>query len=71
VIPIFKWYRVTECDNEPDYHTVEAHYELPVSLVGQDWDISLSGGDEQEVFIVSGVVAVYEKTVRLETGTGF
>jgi hypothetical protein len=67
-VPIFKWYRVTEADHEPFYHTSDQHYEVAVSLAGQDWDTSLTS---QQAFILSGVVAVYEKTVRLETGTGF
>lgn len=69
VIPIFKWYRVTEVDSEPEFHTTEEHYELAVSLTGQDWDTATNS--EPRAFIVSGVVGVYEKTVRLETGIGF
>ena len=67
-VPIFKWYRVTEADHEPMYHTSDQHYEVAVSLAGQDWDTSLTN---QQAFIISGVVGVYEKTVRLEAGTGF
>ena len=66
-LPIFKWYRVTEADNEPEYHPGENHYEVAVSLTGADWDATI----DQQATIVSGVVGVYEKTVRLETGTGF
>jgi hypothetical protein len=69
LVPIFKWYRVTEADREPEYHGApENHYAVAVSLAGQDWDTSLAN---QQAFIISGVVGVYEKTVRLESGTGF
>jgi hypothetical protein len=68
LVPIFKWYRVTEADHEPEYHTVEQHYEVAVSLAGQDWDITLAN---QQAFLITGVVGVFEKTVRLETGVGF
>lgn len=67
-VPVFKWYRVTEADHEPEYHTVEQHYEVAVSLAGQDWDTTLA---DQRAFLITGVVGVFEKTVRLETGVGF
>jgi len=66
-LPVFKWYRVTEADHEPEYHTSENHYEVAVSLTGPDWDMSI----DQQATLLTGVVGVYEKTVRLETGTGF
>jgi hypothetical protein len=64
--PMFKWYRVTGVDSEPEYHaatTGSGHYEIQVSLSGQDWDPTLTS---QQATIVEGVVGVYEKTVRLE-----
>jgi hypothetical protein len=73
-VPIFRWYRVSEADHEPLYHTTDQHYEVAVSLTGQDWDTSLFAtvpGTDPQATIVTGVVGVYEKTVRLETGTGF
>ena len=67
---VFKWYRVTEADHEPEYHGgAEQHYALAVSLAGQDWDAA--NLTQQQAFIITGVVGVYEKTVRLESGTGF
>jgi hypothetical protein len=66
-VPIFKWYRVTEADHEAEYHPAEQHYEVAVSLAGPDWDTFV----DQQATIVTGVVGVYEKTVRLETGNGF
>jgi hypothetical protein len=63
VLPTFRWYRVTDAETEPEYHTAESHYALAVSLSGQDWDTTLLN---QEATIVSGVVGVYEKTISLE-----
>jgi hypothetical protein len=67
-VPVFKWYRVTEADHEADYHFAEQHYAVAVSLSGPDWDITLGA---PQATLVTGVVGVYEKTVRLESGTGF
>ncbi|HEX5105920.1 MAG TPA: hypothetical protein VFV87_19010, partial [Pirellulaceae bacterium] len=75
-VPVFKWYRVTEADHEPEYHPSEQHYAVAVSLSGQDWDTSLCGiantpGTNAQATLMTGVVAVYEKSIRLETGTDY
>jgi hypothetical protein len=68
-VPVFRWYRITEADHEPEYHPApEQHFAVAVSLAGQDWDLTLTN---PQAVIVTGVVGVYEKTVRLEVGTGF
>lgn len=64
-LPRFQWYRVTNSDEDR------------VTLMGPDWNTSyvnprfptLAGGCE--VTIVPGVVAVYEKTIRLDAGRTF
>jgi hypothetical protein len=65
-LPIFRWYRITEADTVPEYHAAEGHYALAVSLSGQDWEVNPTA-DDTFAIVVSGVVGVYEKTVRLET----
>lgn len=67
--PIFRWYRVTDAQAEPEYHPGEQHYEIQVSLSGQDWEMTPAGAVPPNLtyaIVIEGVVAVYEKTVRLE-----
>jgi hypothetical protein len=79
-VPAFQWYRVTDCDTEPEQSNVNlggTNYTqtLYASLMGQDWNKDIvnprfgaSGTNTFQATIVQGVVAVYEKTVRLEYG---
>jgi type II secretory pathway pseudopilin PulG len=86
-VPIFKWYRVSDADEDP-YEQLpigSGIWKRDVSLVGPDWDMqdvspyganASPGGDGQpddvEVTIVPGIVAVSDRTVRLELGgTGY
>lgn len=67
--PVFRWYRVTECDSQPEYHAAEGHYAIAASLAGADWDplpTAAPGGDPTIAVLMEGVVGVYEKTVSLE-----
>lgn len=69
---VCKWYRVMEADREPEYHGApENHYAIAASLGGSDWDTSLYGqsgapGTPPIAVLMTGVLAVYEKTIRLE-----
>ncbi|QDU31247.1 hypothetical protein ETAA8_64000 [Anatilimnocola aggregata] len=61
-MPLCRWYRVMDAD-EPDTsaNTVE------VTLAGSDWETSQTDpANEAEVIVCQGVVAVYEKTIKLE-----
>ena len=85
-IPVFKWYRVTEADEDPRPATVNGnnYFQRDVTLVGPDWDLqdvlpfnmgapSPDGiPDNVTVTIVPNVVSVFDRTVRLELdGTGY
>jgi hypothetical protein len=62
-INVFKWYRVSDIEFEVTWNgTVGERW---VTLAGQDWDTSLAN---IQAVAVEGVVAVVEKTVRLELG---
>lgn len=75
--PIFRWYKVTDAD--PDETGTTTSAELlgtsppsgfagrHVSLSGQDW--TFDPANQTFAFIVPGVVAVYEKTIRLENSS--
>ncbi len=82
----FQWYRVTECDPAPTLNTQTNVYELNVTLMGQDWNLSVSapappayiysgltaqGINTVRVTIVQGAFAVYEKTIRMEADSSF
>ena len=80
VYPVFRWYKVTEVD--PDELGVATSSELigsppsgipirHVTLFGQDWPIGPNANAAEQTFayIVPGVVAVYEKTIRLENSS--
>jgi hypothetical protein len=71
----FQWYRVTECDAEPEFNGTA--YVLNATLMGQDWNTAYAnppttlGGlvGQVRVTIVEGAFAVYEKSIRLESGS--
>lgn len=86
-VPMHKWYKVTDADEDPRPAVINGSncFQRDVTLVGPDWDLQdvlpFSGGfpknpvafdDDVEVTIVPGIVAVFDRTVRLEVdGTGF
>jgi hypothetical protein len=82
----FQWYRVTECDPAPTLNQSTSMYELNATLMGQDWNLSVSapappsyiystltaqGINTVRVTIVQGAFAVYEKTIRMEADSSF
>jgi hypothetical protein len=73
----FQWYRVTSVQPDPLVDEVsyppfatggDGKKEREVTLFGPDWDPSLvTPPNRTQALLLSGVVAVYEKTVRQET----
>ena len=70
---------MTDCDSEPEqlqnftYQNRTYNYQLYATLMGQDWSANIVNPHFGATFvghpmvtIVEDVVAVYEKTVRLE-----
>lgn len=70
-IQVHKWYRVLNAGEEvtPD----SGEWTRDVTLIGPDWNwrqlLTLSGSRTTQVTIARGVVAVFEKTIRLETSS--
>ncbi len=70
-IQVHKWYRVLNAGEEvtPD----SGEWSRDVTLIGPDWDwrqlLTLSGSRTTQVTVARGVVAVFEKTIRLETSS--
>jgi hypothetical protein len=59
----FQWYRVTHVEPDIDYgNEVTGAFSRYVSVVGPDWDATLTG---TQATLIDGIVAVYEKTIRL------
>jgi type II secretory pathway pseudopilin PulG len=58
-LPVFQWYRVLASD--PDAADATIRY---VTLDGPDWNMAATN---VQATIIPGTVAVYEKTLRLET----
>ena len=75
--PIFRWYKVTEADPDEAGTTTSAELlgSAPpagfparhVTLFGQDW--TFDPANQTFAYIMPGVVAVYEKTIRLENSS--
>jgi hypothetical protein len=72
-VPAFQWYRVTSCDKEAEATGGVPAQQIYATLMGQDWNPSVvnpligpTATGSAQVTIVDGIVAVYEKTVRLE-----
>jgi hypothetical protein len=86
-VPTYKWYRISEADEDPRGPLTivgNNYYQRDVTLVGPDWDLQdllpfnmgvpSSDGyfDDVDVTIVPHIVAVFDRTVRLEQdGTGY
>lgn len=62
-VPAFKWYRVSDTEAETTDDDGNGTWERYATLIGSDWDTSLTN---QRAVYVEGVVGVYEKTIRLE-----
>jgi hypothetical protein len=75
--PVSRWYKVTEADPDELGTTTSSelagtsppsgHAARHVSLFGQDWQIDPA--NQTYACIMPGVVAVYEKTIRLESSS--
>jgi hypothetical protein len=62
----FQWYRLTSVS---DVYGDPTSSSRDVTLIGADWDTGALGGEQMspvEGTIVTGVVAVYEQTIRLK-----
>ncbi len=61
--PVFNWYRVVSADliDETAQTTTQN-----VTLAGPDWDFAGSAGPSTYACLFDGVVAVYERTIKLE-----
>lgn len=66
-VPLFRWYRVISADPDSELNTATNLWQRDVTLEGPDWPVSTNY--PTQVVIVSNVVAVYEKTIRLESSS--
>jgi len=64
--PIYQWYKVTDVDTVPI--NTAGTWTREIMLQGPDWPLNETSLETPEVTIVTGVVGVYEKTIRLELG---
>lgn len=71
-VSLFRWYRVIDTEDEPHPGSSVYSWEREVVLQGPDWPLAYFAGLSSparrptRVAIVSNVVAVYERTIRLE-----
>ena len=72
-VSLFRWYRVIDTEDEPRLVTGSVYpWERDVVLQGPDWPVTylaaLTGPSQRptRVALVSNVVAVFERTIRLE-----
>jgi type II secretory pathway pseudopilin PulG len=74
-VPLFRWYRVVNADTAPELVNNGATYILNVTLDGPDWPstnmVNVAIGSPTKAVIVRNVVAVYDRTIRLERTTLF
>jgi hypothetical protein len=73
--PVYQWYRVIDSDADVETRTSgsNTYYERRVSIAGPDWPANLIMTEAQygskksvtQATLVTGVVSVYEKSVRL------
>jgi len=66
-LPLYRWYRVIHADGEPirDTSTNPNTFILDVTLDGADWPV----GIPTEALYMPNVVAVHERTIRLESSS--
>ncbi|MCU0876710.1 MAG: hypothetical protein MUF06_02840 [Pirellulaceae bacterium] len=63
----FQWYRVSDTEAEVTYNGTA--YERYVTLIGRDWDVvGMPAPTNVQAVICQGVIGVYEKTIKLESG---
>lgn len=63
----FQWYRIQTADAGPVPDTAGTGYDRDLTLFGRDWPIGVV--DVTKAVWMPGVVAVYEKTIRLENSS--
>lgn len=63
--PVFRWYRVVHATDAQPTGNAAGQWFVDVSLHGPDWNSNLS----TQATIVTDVVAVFEKTMRLESSS--
>lgn len=75
-VQVHKWYRVANAGEDAVFDTATGNWVRDVTLVGPDWDWGNMGNNTPiqyvtptQVTIVRGVVAVFEKTIRLESSS--
>jgi hypothetical protein len=73
-IQVHQWYRIVNAGEGPTLDTTNNVWVRDVTLIGPDWDWGHMGANTPvqyntptQVTIVRGTVAVFEKTIRLET----
>ena len=73
-VQVHQWYRVVNVGEEPTFDTTNSVWLRDATLIGPDWDVghlmplpNPNNAFTTQVTIVRGVVAVFEKTIRLET----
>lgn len=64
----FRWYRIQTADAGPVENS-GGGYERNLTLFGQDWPVTQLLPAYNKAIWIPGVVAVYEKTIRLETSS--
>jgi hypothetical protein len=76
--PDFRWYRVVATETAPELNTTTTKYERVATLQGSDWQRTewhLPTGNAAfrptQATLVRGVVAVYEKSIQLETTVAY
>ena len=70
-VQLFRWYRVQNADPSPVENAAGTGYVRQLTLFGRDWpfgEITSSGNITRAIWM-PGVVAVYEKTIHLETSS--
>ncbi len=74
-VQIHRWYRVAAVDEEPVFDTANNVWIRDVTLVGPDWDFTHTLYSlphrplGTQITIPRGVVAVFEKTIRIESSS--
>lgn len=64
----FRWYRIQSTDAGPVENS-GGGYDRDLTLFGQDWPVTQLVLASNKAVWIPGVVAVYEKTIRLETSS--
>lgn len=64
----FRWYRIQTADAGPVENS-GGGYDRDLTLFGQDWPVTQLLPAYNKAIWIPGVVAVYEKTIRLETSS--